>query len=108
MAATKGKAATKARTVRRFSTDDDRWAAVVSRGVTVRGRERLIPYVGLQARYTQFEFRGVQRDDFSLPIRIGCQFPIVQGFRVSGEAQLRIGDDIDDHDALGVGVEFDI
>lgn len=81
---------------------------VVSRGVTIRGQERAVPYLGLQARYTQFEFRGAQRDDFSVPLRIGCIVPIVQGFRISGEAQFRISDDVDDHEAFGVGVDFDI
>lgn len=83
-------------------------SVVASRGITIRGKERMIPYLGLQARYTQFEYHDVQRDDFSLPIRIGSQFPIVQGFRASGEVQLRLGDDVDDHTAYGVGVEFDI
>lgn len=83
-------------------------SAVASRGITIRGAERAIPYLGVQARYTQFEFHGIQRDDFSMPLRVGCQFPVMQGLRVSGEAQIRLGDDIDDHDALGIGVEIDI
>lgn len=81
---------------------------VASRGVTMSGKERLVPYLGLQARFTQFEYRGVQRDDFSVPIRLGCVFPVVQGFRISGEAQFRISEDIDDHEAFGIGVDFDI
>jgi len=82
--------------------------AVASRGVTIGGKERMVPYAGLQARYTQFQFRGVQRDDFSLPIRLGCQFPVVQGFRAGVEAEFRLSEDIDDHEAFGVSVDFDI
>ncbi|MFI5371137.1 MAG: hypothetical protein ACHQ52_06220 [Candidatus Eisenbacteria bacterium] len=81
---------------------------IASRGVTMSGKERFLPYAGLQARYTQFEFRGIQRYDFSLPFRIGSQFEVVQGFRAVGEVQFRVGDDIDDHVAFGVGVDFDI
>jgi hypothetical protein len=83
-------------------------SVVASRAVTMNGVERLIPYAGLQARYTQFSFHDTQRNDFSMPLRIGSQFPIVQGFRATGEVQFRFGDDIDDHVAFGVGVDFDI
>jgi len=81
---------------------------VASRGVTMNGVERFIPYAGVQARYAQFSFHESQRNDFSLPLRLGCQFPVVQGFRAIGEVQFRAGDEIDDHFAYGFGVDFDI
>ena len=83
-------------------------SVVASRGFSTNGVERFIPYAGIQARYTQFSFHESQRNDFSLPIRLGCQFPVVQGFRAIGEVQFRVGDDIDDHLAYGFGVDFDI
>jgi hypothetical protein len=82
--------------------------AVASRGVTMQGQERMIPYFGVQARYTQFQYQDDARNDFSVPIRLGCVFPIVQGFRVGAEAEFRLGNDIDDHQAFGVSVDFDI
>jgi hypothetical protein len=81
---------------------------VASRGLSVNGEERFIPYAGVQAKYTQFSFHESQRNDFSMPIRLGCQFPVVQGFRAIGEVQFRVGDEIDDHLAFGFGVDFDI
>jgi hypothetical protein len=81
---------------------------VASRGFAVNGVERFIPYAGIQARYTQFSFHESQRNDFSLPLRLGCQFPVVQGFRAIGEVQFRLGDEIDDDVAFGLGMDFDI
>ncbi len=81
---------------------------LASRGVTMQGKERMVPYLGLQARYAQFQYRSDPRNDFSVPLRLGIVFPIVQGFRVGAEAQLRLGDDIDDHNAFGVSADFDI
>jgi hypothetical protein len=83
-------------------------SVVASRGFNANGVERFIPYAGLQARYTQLSFHETQRNDFSLPLRLGCQFPVVQGFRAIGEVQFRFGDDLDDHVAYGFGVDFDI
>jgi hypothetical protein len=82
--------------------------AVASRGVTMDGKERMVPYLGVQARYTQFQYQSDPRNDFSVPLRLGVVFPIVQGFRVGAEAELRLGNDIDDHQAFGVSVDFDI
>ncbi len=79
---------------------------VVSRNIELASGQKLMPYVGLGLLMSRFDVNDEDRNDVSVPVRIGADWAMNPGLRLVGEVQLNLGDAFRDDLALMLGVNL--
>lgn len=80
--------------------------AVVSHDVALASGQTLTPYLGAGILISRFDLSDSNRNDVSVPVRLGADWMLNAGMRVVGELQLNLGDAFRDDVGLLVGVNL--
>ncbi len=80
--------------------------AVVSRDFALASGQRLTGYIGTGLLFSRFDLDDENRNDVSVPVRLGADWGINAGMSVVGEFQLNLGDAFRDDVALFAGVNL--
>lgn len=79
---------------------------VVSRDLLLTSGQRLTPYASAGLLVSRFDLDDDNRNDVSVPLRIGADWGINAGIGLVGELQLNLGDAFRDDVALFAGVNL--
>ncbi len=66
----------------------------------------IVPFAGAMLSFANVDIRGNSETDFSVPLRLGAELRAMAGVRLTGELDLRINDDFQDHTAFSLGVNL--
>jgi opacity protein-like surface antigen len=81
-------------------------SVVASHAFTLSGGSGVVPYAGAMLCFSSVDVGEQSDTDFSVPVRLGAELRAIPGLHLTGEIQLRLGDDFDDHTAFSVGVNL--
>lgn len=70
------------------------------------GNSSIVPFAGAMLSFANVDIRGESETDFSVPLRLGAEVRAMPGVRVTGELDLRINDDFQDHSGFSLGVNL--
>jgi len=56
--------------------------------------------------FSSVDIATVNNTDFSVPLRLGAELRAIPGVRLTGEIQLRLGDDFNDHTGFSLGANL--
>jgi len=79
---------------------------VVSRSYAVGQNGGISPYVGLGISFANVDAGGVRQTFLSLPTRIGAEFHVMPGMRLTAEMQFTMGNGFNDSFGLMTGVNL--
>lgn len=79
---------------------------VVSRDVALASGQTLTPYLGAGLLLSRFDVSDEDRNDVSVPVRLGADWAMNPGVRLVGEVQLNLGDAFRDDVGLLLGVNL--
>jgi len=79
---------------------------VVSRDLALASGQTLTPYLGAGLLLSRFDVSDDDRNDVSVPLRLGADWAMNPGLRLVGEVQLNLGDAFRDDVGLLLGVNL--
>ena len=80
--------------------------AVASRSFGFTPSASVVPYAGAMLMFSSVDIATVNNTDFSVPLRLGAELRAIPGVRLTGEIQLRLGDDFNDHTGFSLGANL--
>jgi len=81
-------------------------SVVASHTFPFSSKSAVVPYAGAMLSFASVDVGDGSKTDFSLPVRLGAELRAIPGIHLTGEVQLRIGDDFDDHTGFAMGVNL--
>jgi hypothetical protein len=66
----------------------------------------ITPYASLLLAFSTIDAGEFDDSDFSVPIRLGADWMLAQGFRITGELQLRLSDEFSEDTQFAAGVNL--
>lgn len=73
---------------------------------TSSGSTSIAPFAGAMLSFANVDVRGNSESDFSVPLRLGAELRAMAGLRITGELDLRLNDDFEDHTGFSLGVNL--